>query len=548
MSIYDVNKDGIVNVTDAMAIVREITEVKSAAERDPMCPDYYGAKGDGLPFYDWPIRCFNGFVEADEIGDWLIDGNVFAPSERIKLWFDNLPELITTDNVFFNRLTNHFVLLYAGKYYSAFGKTADARGYGLTPRMDVNGLDESHLWYNASGGYADYMNDENPREDVVFSDLKTRTSYVWVDGRLTDIDSLMTDDYTAITACLVANRGSMKLRPNACYYMRIRKQQGDNTTNPLYGIDEFKIDGQGSTIFARRTDVGNVPTDKGGVQKMDVFRFSSARNGRIENLRVMALRDRDNGAPSGHKRFSTSDSGLVAFSIISNKDKGWWCCNLTFDNIECKGMYEDFDIRSGSDFLIRNWKSREVCQNFAVCKHLIVVNADVEQAPYIGTGMHLYYFGVDNCWTFNSTFRQGSPFTTVMMTHHASSSANNIHYVGCTFEANRIAQGTYNQWQYFDNCTLKQVWKGIFTEEKWGTSTALIVGTKVNLVFDNCNVEIDNERFISTSKQDDLELVLKRCAIEGRNVNDVTMVTGFTGKLVAENNGIVWSGNKGINV
>ena len=547
MSIYDVNKDGIVDVTDAMAIVKEITEAKSAAERNPMYPEYYGAKGDGLPFYDWPIRCFNGFVEADEIGDWLIDGNVFAPSERIKLWFDNLPELITTDNVFFNKLTNHFVLLYEGKYYSAFGKTADARGYGLTPRMDVNGLDESHLWYNASGGYVDYMNGGNPREDVVFSDLKTRTSYVWVDGKMTDIDSLMTDDYTPVMACLVANHGSIRLRPNACYYIKIKKQIGDNTTNPLFGIDGFRIDGQGSTIFARRTDVGNVPTDKGGVQKMDVFRFSSARNGRIENLRVMALRDRDNGAPSGHKRFSTSDSGLVAFSIISNKDKGRWCCNLTFDNIECKGMYEDFDIRSGSDFLIRNWKSREVCQNFAVCKHLIVVNADVEQASYIGTGMHLNYYGVRNCWTFNSKFSQGSPFTSVLTTHHAGTTAEDIHYIGCTFEGNRLVQGTNYQHQYYDKCVFRQTWKGILTDEKWGTCTSMIVGTRTNLSFDGCLFDVDSERLISTSK-DSIEYAFMNCGISGRNVDDIIMITGFSGRLNWFANVVDWSGQKGIDV
>ena len=541
----DINKDGIVNVTDAMAIVNEINEAKSAAERDTLCPDYYGAKGDGLPLYDWPIRCFNGFVEAEEIGDWLIDGNVFAPSERIKLWFDNLPELITTDNVFFNRLTNHFVLLYEGKYYSAFGKTADARGYGLTPRMDVNGLDESHLWYNASGGYVDYMDGGEPREDVVFSDLTDRRSYVWVDGSLTDIDNLMTDDYTSIMACLVANHGSMRLRPNACYYMKIRKQMGDNSTNPLYGVDGFTIDGNGSTIFARRSDAGNIPDGKGGVKNMDVFRFSNARNGKVQNIHIKALRDRDNGAPSGHKRFSTSDSGLVAFSIISNKDKGRWSCNLTFNDIDCRGMYEDFDIRSGSDFCIKNWRSVDVCQNFAVCKHLIVVLADVTQAPFVGTGMHLNYFGVRNCWTFNSTFRQGGPFTSVMLTHHASTQADGIHYIGCTFEANRIAQGTNLQHQTYDNCIFRQVWLGIMTDEKFGKSSALIVGTKTNLIFDSCLFEVDGERLISTAAED-LLLSFKNCAIIGKNVENITMITGFTGKLTAESNYGEWAGGKGV--
>lgn len=540
---YDVNKDGIVNVVDAMAIVNEIAEEKAAAERDPLCPEFYGAKGDGLPFYDWPIRCFAGYTEEDS-ASIAPDANVFAPSERIKTWFEGLPKLITSDCVYYNKSKHKFLLLHDGKFHEIWGSGIELNP--LSPRMDENGLNEDRLFADCSIGYFGYMDNNEPLPNVVYSCLEDRKSYVWADGIMTDIDSLMTDDYTAITACLLANKGSMKLRPNACYYMRIHKQQGDNATNPLFGVDGFKIDGQGATIFARRSDSGRIPTDKGGVWNLDVFRFSNAKNGKISNIRIKALRDRDNGAPSGHKRFSTSDSGLVAFSIVSNKDKGRWCCNLTFDNVDCRGMYEDFDIRSGSDFLVKNWRSRDVCQNFAVCKHLIVVNADVEQAPFVGTGMHLNYFGVKNCWTFNAVYRQGSPFTSVMLTHHASNAADDIHYIGCRFEGNRLAQGSFYQHQYYDNCVFSQIWRGILTDDKYCKCTSMIVGTRVNLDFDSCMFAVDGERLISTAKDDALEMTISKCGIHGRNTQDITMITGFTGILVSYGNIAEWEGKKGI--
>lgn len=540
---YDINNDGIVNVTDAMAIVNEINEVKSAAERDTLCPDYYGAKGDGLPLYDWPVRCFNGFVDVDAEDEEIAEVSVFAPSERIKTWFEGLPDLVTSESVFYNLRTDTFVLRYNGKYYAYWGKGIKLDMKPLTPRMDINGLDESRLWDDCSIGHFGY-NDMEPYPDVVYSDLTDRKSYIWKDGKMTDIDDLMTDDYTAVMACLIANKGSMRLRPGACYYMKIRKQMGDNSTNPLYGVDGFTIDGNGSTLFVRRSDPGNIPDDKGGVKNMDVFRFSNARNGKVQNIHIKALRDRDNGAPSGHKRFSTSDSGLVAFSVISNKDKGRWSCNITFNDVDCRGMYEDFDIRNGSDFCIKNWRSVDVCQNFAVCKHLIVVLADVTQAPFVGTGMHLNYFGVRNCWTFNSTFRQGGPFTSVMLTHHASTQADGIHYICCTFEANRIAQGTNYQHHTYEQCIFRQVWRGIMTDEKFGKSSALIVGTKTSLIFESCLFEVDGERLISTAAEDIL-LNLKNCDIHGRNVDSITMITGFTGNVSAENNCIDWAGDWG---
>lgn len=543
---FDVNNDGIVNIIDATTIINEINESKNDVKLNPLYPEYYGAKGDGLNLYDWPLRCFNGIITVKKEETTNIDVNIFAPSERIKLWFNNLPELITTDNVYFNKTTNHFVLFYNNKYYNLWNKTKFVKP--LEPKMDMNGLNEDNIWDDCSGGVSEYMINNVPREDVVFNDLTTRKSYIWKEDELVDIDTLMTNDYAAIMNCLKTNKGNMLLRPNTCYYMKISKQLGDTATNPLFGCDGFEINGNGSTIFARRTDAGTVPTSTGGVQKIDVFRFSNSKNGKIKNLRIKALRDRDNGAPSGHKRFSTSDSALVAFSIVSNKDKGKWSCNLTFDGIDCKGMYEDFDIRSGSDFTIKNWKSREVCQNFGSCKNVLIINADIVQHPFCGSGMHLNYFGIKNCWAFNSRYRQGGPFTSVMLTHHASSTADDIHYINCIIEGNKVVQGTYMQHQYFDYCIFKQIWKGIFTDDNFSISPALIVGTKINLTFTSCRFEIDSEKLISTAKENTLTLAFNNCGIHAKNVDDMTMITGFTGILNSTNNIINWSGTLGLEI
>lgn len=551
---FDINNDGIVDVTDAMAIVNEIAEAKSAAVRDPLCPEYYGAKGDGLPLYDWPVRCFSGFVDVPEESFERANVNVFAPGESFVNTFKNLPGLISSTSVYFNRATHHFVLSWEGKFYSCWGKKKRLNGYGLSPKLGEKGLlDESDLFDRCSGGDCEYMEDDMPRTDAVFSLLTTRQSFVWKDGQLTDIDTLMTDDYTAIMACLKANNGSMKLRPKACYYMRVWKQQADNNTNPLVGINEFCIDGQGSTIFARRVDAGAVPIGPGGVNKRNVFRFNNAKNGTVKNLAVMALRDRDNGAPSGHYRFSSSDSGLVAFSVISStsgsSSKYKLSENISFQNIRTKGMYEDFDFRGGRSFAIHNWTSKDVCQNFsAETSDICITNANVTQTPFCGCGMHLLYFGALKVRVFNSTFRQGGPFCSVMLTHHASKMADDIKYINCRFLGHRIAQGTFMQTQEFYFCSFRQIWKSMLTDTAWQKCSAMIVGSKVNWLFSQCDFDIDSEQLMVTTANEEQQLKIYDCSIYGNNVSDIKMIAGFTGKAEGWRNRIQWSGHPGLEI
>ena len=154
-------------------------EVKAAR------PEWFGAKGDGIAYYDRPLRAFNGHVDHVDVSPQASSITVSYPASRLidtDVW-ECAPRHHTSQVVYCAR-RQCFLLSEQGRYYSRWAN--------------------SNEWNDATG---------HARTDVVFTDIKTRRSTIFDGGRMTDIDSTMTDDALAIRRAIFLGNGDVRLRP-----------------------------------------------------------------------------------------------------------------------------------------------------------------------------------------------------------------------------------------------------------------------------------------------------------------------------------------------
>lgn len=431
----------------------------------------------GIPFYDWPLRCYNGTKSGITVQSGTADVEVFAPSER--MWYkydvpgdtnghDPMSIPYTTENVYFNTDSPGFVLEYDGNYYSSWKNSGEWNKQGMT----------------------------TPRTDCIFSDISesnasthkaVRTSKIWgLNGaeELTDIYSLMTDFVDAVTACFTANfveGGSMQARfSDKIYYT------STGWKSSLTDKNAFTIDGGKSVLFYGKN--GNGYPSAGDDKAKIGFGFVNCKDVIAKNLTMRVIRDTDFGAPSGHKRFSCSDSGRIAFGLENGTGL---TDNILLKNIDTRGFKKDLDMGGSiSNITVDGWKSRDFTENTFKGSNIIIRNADWEQAKYIGGGMHIVYGQVSlNGVTFEDCRFKAGPYTTVMVSFHGTGISTDFDIVirRCTFEGCRLLKGC-GQRMTVEDCNFIQTTTRMFADSGtdgryWGVSTQILEagGSKWNI-------------------------------------------------------------------
>ena len=457
-------------------------------------PEWFGACGDGIPYWEYPLRCYAGCIGSVEVSKSTSPITISYPSSRIvnkTIWKHLSPH--TTDQVYLDTINHRFLLLDNGIYYAKWAN--------------------SHEWNDQKNGMA--------RTGTVFSDLSNRRTTISIKGQLVDIDSMMTNDAEAFNRAIIFGKGTIRLRP-VIYYIKITQSQHVQYL-PWKQFDGFHFDGNNATLFLRTRSAG---TTKRSLLVTWGW-FYQCHHGLIDNLNLRTLRDRDDGVPKGLYRMDSSDSRIVAFGLNG-------CENLTFQNITFKGMSHDFYIRlgikhSGSsrNILINNWHSEQFTQNvFAGVNNCRIDHADLTQAPMVGKGMHIIYGQsyLKGLYVSNSTFRQGDSNTTVMLTHHggtknALSCPDSIYYDHCVIEGARMVQGGGGQHQTFTNCIFRQTQDSILSKG-YSFNEYIIIGTQVNLTFDNCTFELNKSALINSGYTGSgLQLTMRNCLVNAPNTS-----------------------------
>lgn len=469
---------------------------------DPAYPEHYGAKGDGIPYYDWPLACFNGF-ETDEvtIENTASDIEVFAPAERIMdkygLSVDYRGKSLAycSDSVIYNVATQQFLLKVPnGTGYTYYNKWANSdvwnsddtgkarRDTVFSDISEVPASQKTAYGYTSTGGIETITyKDSNNDYAVAF-----RRSYIFKDDleepNLVEVCSTMTDDGAALADWFDANKGGvMKLRPGAIYYFRrigtklishkivINSSDSDalkeekQAFNALVEENVFDVPsnttiiGNGATLFPHRIDSGwpcmkgATHISRGGTVWVFYIVKSAAgtTNITIDGVNVKAMRDKDSGtgasvntANAGNSRMSTSSAGISAVSM--NSDTG------VVDNIQIlNGNFSvDCMIAAGviatrypTNVLLKNIVAKNIkIQNLGL-KESLFDNVYMEMMPYLGhDGSHLFYFtsGCNNLTIKNSKFACPDPYRETIITYHSG-------------DASHIPAGeNYNV--YYENC------------------------------------------------------------------------------------------------
>ena len=457
-------------------------------------PEWFGAQANGIPYYNRPLRCYNGWVNDVKVSDKSIDVTIPHPSSHVvnKNFWTCIPSH-TTDEVYYHAPSQSFVIQVNHVYYSRWSN--------------------SNEWNDITTGKA--------RKSAVFSDLKTRDTFIFDGKQLVNIDSTMTDDTDAFEKAVLMGRGNVELK-DKIYYLRTQNNNSVSST-PWNRFSHFTLNGNGATLFIRTRHVG------------DTIHFShpswawlyQCSDGVFKNLNICSLRDRDDGATKGHHRLNSSDSRIIAFMVLG-------CKNLSFSHLSFQGMNHDFVIkRSGQSGLnyninISNWTSKDVTQECIAGVHgCYIDHADITQSPFIGT-MHILYGQsyLRGLYIKNSTFRQGDEYTAVMLTHHGGSNdplkcPDSIFYDNCTIVGARMVQGNGGQHQTFRNCTFIQKYDHFATTKgKLEVNNHIIIGTGINLKFINCKFDLKSSGLITydlaSSKK--LSLLLQNCVVNAPNV------------------------------
>ena len=459
-------------------------------------PEWFGAKGDGINYYDWPLCCFQDTISGVTLQTGKSKISISYPSSHIvnaSRWDCTPP--YTTNDVFYDTDRQHFIIRVDDRYYDQWANDKD--------------------WNDPKTNKA--------RTDVLFSNLQTRSTTFFKDGQMIDIDSTMTDDGIAISKAIQMGQGNVKLR-NTVYYMKGMPTNGISKTY-WRGLHDFQFDGNHATIFVRSRSKGS-PVNFS--QTCWAWMYQCA-NGTIKDLNFRALRDRDDGAPKGHFRFDSADSRFVAFGIYN-------CKNISFQNLSFKGLSHDFIIKSkgmddiSSNIRIDGWKSTDFTQNVLAGVHGCHINhADLTQADLIGGGLHIFYgqSRLKGLFVSNSRFRQSGPYTSVMLTHHggsqnSSTCPDSIFYDNCIIEGARMVQGAGGQHQHFRNCTFRQIYDKTLTNNgKLTTNNYIIIGSGVNLSFDHCKFHVTSSGIINTemTRSKHMKLTLSQCIIDAKTVS-----------------------------
>ncbi len=569
---------------------------------ETLYPEYYGPVADGIDYYDWPLRCYNGEVElqASQIETGVYPQKVFAPSERIAYRFADMPGFISTDQVYYNTVTRQFVLGVddggVTKYYARWGgEFGWNRSWG----------DDFAMWAQYCGSSAEW-NDEGDvsvsgvvrragtgraRTDCIYSDISPRddgsgklrrVTSVVRNGQLVDIVTTMTSDEEALYACIRATKGNMRLHSGKIYFVN-RTQTYDSAANsPLSGLSDFVLDGQGGVVFCWGAATVAYNGQTGGSSNGSLFPMFNCERGVVRRLKLRTLRDRDNGAPSGHRRFSSSCGRRTAFGVFGSQSKGTYCRNLRFEDISFKGFYQDFDIRGNGvrDIEITGYTSREMCQNFiSGAKNVLIRDVDVMQNGFCAGGLHVIYgsSGLTGITVQDGVIATSAPWVGVMLTYHGSVTAQDeeiddttgdvtvvstnvkpadIHYHNLRLYASRIAQGGSGtnrpQWQHFHDCLLVQTWDGkILTDASWDRNiNGMIIGSAVNYDFDNCRFVLAGSRLMTYNNETWTQLLMRNCGIYSHDVYgdnaQMTLVAGFRGTLLADSVTVDWAGQTGV--
>ncbi|MBR7066528.1 MAG: hypothetical protein IKI36_07545 [Prevotella sp.] len=501
-------------------------------------PEYYGAHGDGIAYYDWPIACYNGAISNSGIfiDQGTADIEVFAPGDRIMNDYGLNPEA-TTDDVFYCSQLQIFLLKSGSTYYMAWNN--------------------SHLWNDPATCLA--------RTDTVFSDISivsvqtgkaNRDSYVFVAGTgLVNILTTMTDDSLAIKSWLTANSGSgqtARLAPGRIYFVNSL-----STSAPFHQLaDESTIEGNGATVFCRMADAG---TPVSGMEYVCVFlRILNAADVTINNLRIKALKDRDGGTPATSyvSRLSSSDSNIYGITIDNSP-------NAHINNLECKNLHSDIRFVQGEKIYVDGWKSTGVLNNGLGTTKTYINNADLTTAPYSAAGFHLFYGGKvsDEVYITNSRFRSGDGYQEVMITFHASQgtvpsvgTTRHIYFDNCTIEAGAMLRGNNDtlgrQWIHFRNCVLRKTYE---TQSDTSTIKAreyLLGLYAASFELEDCLVETGYGSFIgSASAGGENSLIIRNTSIYSKlDSANKPFVQSFSGSAETRNIWTNYPGHLGIDL
>ena len=579
-NIYDVNNDGKVNVSDVMVINNYILNSNNSVadkspeyyKNNPEYPEYYGAKGDGINFYDWNLVCFNGEVSNILVEQGYIDIEVFAPSERITN--TNIMEEkkhLLTYNVFYNKNSKLFVYKSStGQYYKNWKNSYLWNDINLNkPRVDTVYSDISlDTPENCETYFNTYMYNANNSETTNneyrkwVNTLKSkRISYIWSNNMLVDIETQMTDDTEAIKKCISANKGNLTLAPNRIYYCTFDrensksgkiKEQGFKT----YPNNNFVIDGNNSTLFCRVKGSGLPPytgyKDSSGsyfasLASILVFRTNTqnnpdkcSNNYTIKNLKFGSIRDRDNGCPksSSYQRYSSSSSCICALSIDGK--------NVNIKNITVKNFASAIGL-SGEFNTIENLKAYGVENNHIGGKNNFINNIEIVQSPYIGGYPHLNYGSgdSDNLIIANSKFRQVDGNTEVMITSHGHYEKNqeicHVYYDNCLFEGALLFKGNGyvmgTQWIHFNNCIFNQIFNTTYALDKVVPISYLINATTNNIELNNCLIHsiVDNTQILASNFKEQ-QIILTNNNIFMLCPNNQLISSSFIGTLISNDN------------
>lgn len=515
-------------------------------DRDPMYPECYGAKGDGINYYDWPLACFNGFVNDEvEIEETESDIEIYAPGERIMFKYNspNDKDYAGRDmshlanEVVFNSAINKFLLLNDNKYYDKWANSSvwNDPHTGLA-RTDTVFNDIRELTLAEKSGYNYRGDDEvSPAEIIAFNDLGNlfpladRRSYVFKsdieEPTLVELYETMTDDSEALCEWFAANNGkTMKLRPCAIYYFRKGKKDGNlvplgcNTANAnddsltvqnMFTLNTHTtIIGNGATLFPHRIDpgwpclrtAGSTPTtdnqEKGTSTR--VFYLLHTHDVKITNVNIKTLRDKDGNTPDGsNSRFSTSSSNIVG--LHSKEDDN---TDIVVHNIEALNLSALFDVQLGSRFDIKNIKNYNAGNEGFGVSDSVFQNLDYTMTPYLGSdGKHMFYGG---CYTKNTIVRDSKfvapdPYREVVFSFHGGGTGSmppvgttyHMHFDNCVFECggpiiNGPTYGNFRQWWHFNNCAFIKKFDIYCNKNQLAASGHVIALNQGSFDFTNC--------------------------------------------------------------
>lgn len=536
---------------------------------ETLYPEYYGAKGDGINYYDWPLRCFrmpdageviSGYISNDSYAlcVWAPGEFLACPTSQDGQNYSFIPSINgtqqpTTEDVVYYADDNCFLLKVGNTYYKRWGLPNDDSVLEGSSRdwQSDNGVIRTDVVFSDISQVGDETTDTNQTQ---YYTVRDRTSYIMKDGVLTDIETTMTDDTQAIYDCLKANGGSLRLRGGKIYYIHpfstISGYAADSSTNPFYEASNFVVDGHGGVLFVRKSTPGRAygrkvgnKTVTGGADAVTIplFALYNAYNGEFRNIGIKAMADRDEGAPGGHYRLSSSGSGLKAFFLFwasYNTNLSVRVCNIRFRNINTKHMYEDFEIKGGLGISIDGFHGDGTCQNaLHYCYNLKVRNAHWAQPPYLGDGMHLIYAQTlcRDLYFEDCSFVGPTEYSIGGITAHGGAENGNqprgLYFTNCYFEGGIIIFETSNGW-VFEGCTFRQTLQNHIGNNHAHASNNFILystsPTSIDITLRKCYIILNGARLYDNGASSPSKygrLLLDRCYI-------VNLAASEKGKLV----------------